>query len=82
MEDNKYLAIVIAGILGSGGIGAGVNSYISSDQYKMVKETITEVKDTDRDLYKKIAELAQKQNECYSNSQFLKYRLDQMEKRQ
>ena len=82
MEDNKYLAMVIAGILGSGGVGAGVNSYLSSDQYNVVKETISEVKDTDRDLYKKIAELAQKQNECYSNSQLLKFRLDQMEKRQ
>ena len=80
MEDNKLIGIAIMLILGGGGTGAGVSAYLSKDHYEFMITQMAEMKDTDRDLYKKVAELAQRQNECYSNTQLLKFRLDQQEK--
>ena len=82
MEENKIspVALAIMMVLGGGGTGAGVTAYLSKDHYEIIVDQINDVKDSERDLYKKIAELTQLQNECHSNTQLLKFRLDQQEK--
>lgn len=81
MEDRSSLwYVILAGVLAGSGSGAGMNMFLSQDHYKIIKEDISEIKDTDKDLYKKMTEITQRQNECYSTSQILRFRLDNLEK--